>query len=93
MFIDSRTLKGFHKSENCDFRALRGLCFVAISGVRGATIFVAAMTIGRAFVSRVGRAFVRAKIAARLSFADAVLVSALHMGSLEILNYGDTDAA
>jgi len=84
MFIDSRVRKGFHKSETCDFGALRGLSFVAIRGVRGATIFVAAMAIGRAFVSSVGRAFVRAKIAARLSFAGAVLVSALHKGSLEI---------
>ena len=84
MFIDSRVRKGFHKSETCDFRALRGLSFVAIRGVRGSTIFVAAMAIGRAFVSRVGRAFVRAKIAARFSFAGAVLVSALHRFSLEI---------
>jgi hypothetical protein len=93
LFIDSRTLKGFHKSESCDFRALRGICFVAIRGVRCSTIFVAAMAIGRAFVSGVGGAFVRAKIAARLSFAGAVLVSALHKGSLENLSYGDTDAA
>jgi hypothetical protein len=78
MFIDSRIRKGFHKSETCYFRALRGLGFVAIRGVRGSTLFMAAMAIGRAFVSGIGRAFVRAKIAARLSFAGAVLVSALH---------------
>jgi hypothetical protein len=86
LFIDSRALNGFHKSETCDFGVAADLCFVAIGGVRGATIVVAAMTIGRAFVSRVGRAFIGAIIAACFSFAGAVLVSALHKFFLEILN-------
>jgi hypothetical protein len=51
------------------------------------------MAIGRAFVSGVGGAFVRAKIAARLSYAGAVLVSALHKVFSRDLNYRDTDAA
>ena len=82
----------FCKSET-RFSCAVELCFVAIGGVGGATIFVAAVAIGRAFVSGFGRAFIGAIVATRLSCAGAVLVSALHRFFLEILNYGDADAA
>jgi hypothetical protein len=73
--MDSLAFKGFYNPNFAIFVRRENLRFVAIRCVRGTTIFMAAMTIRRAFVSRVVSAFIRAIVMASLRCAGAGLMS------------------